>query len=325
MQTSSYASWMRRPLSSAVCPTPDIWPEERYIDTRDTRGAVHPAVPRRQLRGTRGASRRSAQTMRRRRRGFERAPVGDVVTARISNGRRNMVTDTAEAPVSSKEEFMNEEKLRILKMLEDGKVSADEAARLMEALEKSEPRSRKSDIQRKWLHIRVQEHGRDTVNMKVPLALLKFGFKLAPQAMRHHAEATRRKAERMRARAERQREKTERNRERAIRKAQRTGERMRTRLQGELGEHPGLDIDDIVNQAVRESMQEMEQAINESLEEAEEAVQEVARNGLGVFAGKDFDLDLDKILEMAESEGFDGRILDVHDDEDDEHVTITLE
>ena len=36
-------------------------------------------------------------------------------------------------------------------------------------------------------------------------------------------------------------------------------------------------------------------------------------------------LDLDKVLEMAAQEGFDGKILEVHDDDDDEHIVITLE
>ena len=27
MQMNSYESWMRRPLSSAVCPSPDVWPD----------------------------------------------------------------------------------------------------------------------------------------------------------------------------------------------------------------------------------------------------------------------------------------------------------
>ena len=36
-------------------------------------------------------------------------------------------------------------------------------------------------------------------------------------------------------------------------------------------------------------------------------------------------LDLDKILEMAAQEDFDGKILEIHDDDDDEHVVITLE
>lgn len=220
---------------------------------------------------------------------------------------------------------MNEQKLRILKMLEEGKVSADEAARLMEALDKSESRPKESDIKRKWLHIRVQENGRDTVNMKVPLALLKFGFKLAPQAARHHAMSARRSAERARERAERARERAQRQREKATLRAQRTAEKMRHELEGRLGDHPGLDIDEVVNKAVRESIEEAEQAIEEGLREAEQAFEEHTHHGLGVLAGKDFDLDLDKILEMAQDEGFDGRIVDIHDEDDDEHVTITLE
>ena len=44
----------------------------------------------------------------------------------------------------------------------------------------------------------------------------------------------------------------------------------------------------------------------------------------GILDG-DFDLDLDKILEMAQDADFDGKILDVYDEDDDEHVRITLE
>lgn len=297
MQTNSYIDWMRRPLSSAVCPTPDIWPDAP-ADTARRRGAVR--------------ARRSDRRVARFPHDALGHPGEDTVLA------RNSLVDIAERPVASKEDFMNEEKLRILKMLEEGKVSAEEAARLMEALDKTESRPKERDLKRKWLHIRVQEHGRDTVNMKIPLALLKFGFKLAPQATRHHAERARRHAEQARARAGREREK-------AVRRAERAADRMRRKLAGKLGDHPELDVDEIVNTAVRESLAEMEEGIEESLEEAGEALEEHARNGFGMLAGKDFDLDLDSILKMAQSEGFDGKIIDVYDEDGDEHVTIDLE
>jgi len=281
MQTSSYIDWMRRPLSSAVCPTPDIWPEEA-VPAQATRARVN------------------------------------TVPARAGHARVAAVFHTAGPPVTSEEEFMNDEKLRILKMLEDGKVSADEAARLMEALDKSESRPTESDIRKKWLHIRVQEEGRDKVNMRVPLALLKFGFKLAPKVARQHARNTHRKAERARARAERERE-------RALRRAHKAADKVKRDLSGKLGDHPGVDVDAIVNGAIQESMAEMEEAINEGLAEVSQDIEAHVNGGLASLAGRDFDLDLDSILEMAQSEGFDGKILDVYDEDDDEHVTITLE
>jgi len=226
--------------------------------------------------------------------------------------------DTAGQPVASKEDFMNEEKLRILKMLEEGKVTAAEAARLMEALDKSESRPKENDLRRKWLHIRVQENGREKVNMRVPLALLKFGFKLAPKVARQQIRKAERRAERARAKAERERE-------RALRRAHRAADKVKLELAGKLGERPGLDIDAIVNEAISESLQEMDQAIQEGLEEVGDEVGTHMHGGLSALAGRDFDLDLDSILEMAQSEGFDGKILDVYDEDDDEHVTITLE
>ncbi len=70
------------------------------------------------------------------------------------------------------------------------------------------------------------------------------------------------------------------------------------------------------------------------MEEAFEGVAEGMANGAnGVISGiggignipELGGLDLDRVLEMAAQEGFDGKILEVHDDDDDEHVVITLE
>lgn len=66
---------------------------------------------------------------------------------------------------------MNEERMQILKMLEAGKIKADEAARLLEAMEPTRgtgemgPRAR-------WIRIRVTQAGRSVVNVRVPSALL---------------------------------------------------------------------------------------------------------------------------------------------------------
>jgi hypothetical protein len=188
--------------------------------------------------------------------------------------------------------FVNEEKLRILKMLEEGKIAAEEAIRLMDALDRAETRPSERELKKKWIHIRVEKDGRNTVNVKVPLALLRFGFRFAPQAMKQHRERAARRAEKARRRAERMRHRLER------------------KLEGKLG--PDVDVD-------------VESIVGDAMEDAEEAMEEGMQNGLGRVLGKDLDLDLDRILEMAQSDGFDGKILDVYDADEDEHVVIKLE
>lgn len=187
---------------------------------------------------------------------------------------------------------MNEEKLRILKMLEEGKIDAERAVKLMDALDRAETRPTDRELKKKWIHIQVDKGGKNTVNVRIPLALLKFGFKFAPHAVRRHQERARHKAERAKLRAERVREKLE------------------GRLRGKLG--PDFELD-------------MEDVIGDVSGGVEEAMEEGLHGGLGRFLGKDYDLDLDTILEMAQSEDFDGRILDVHDEDEDEHVVIRLE
>ncbi|MGM0415275.1 MAG: SHOCT-like domain-containing protein [Bacillota bacterium] len=71
---------------------------------------------------------------------------------------------------------MNEERLRILEMVAEGKISAEEAEKLMETMERSDnmfqgkpkkPSTRKS----KSLKILVQEGGKEKVNLSIPLSL----------------------------------------------------------------------------------------------------------------------------------------------------------
>jgi hypothetical protein len=71
---------------------------------------------------------------------------------------------------------LREEKKRIMKMLEDGKINADEAYRLLEAIEK------KSKKEGKFFRIEVESGGEKKVNIKIPFAvatkLMKVGGKL---------------------------------------------------------------------------------------------------------------------------------------------------
>jgi len=96
---------------------------------------------------------------------------------------------------------MNENRRRILEMLAKGQISPDEAERLFAALEK-EPAPASGSAsdappkpKPKYLRIQVDEqkdlslHGPSTVNVRIPLQLLRAGVKLAsiiPAQAREH-------------------------------------------------------------------------------------------------------------------------------------------
>ncbi len=88
-----------------------------------------------------------------------------------------------------------EERMKILKMVEEGKVSAEDAARLLAALDESRRSARPqppppppgTTASGRWLHIRVTDvgSGRAKVNVNLPMGLvnvgLKMGAKFAPE------------------------------------------------------------------------------------------------------------------------------------------------
>jgi hypothetical protein len=98
---------------------------------------------------------------------------------------------------------MSEDRARILNMLGGGKITAEEAERLLDALESRKtdapaaPGSAASAIKGdptpllnalpKFLHVKVDGDGGEKVDVKVPLALVRSGLKLTslipPQAM----------------------------------------------------------------------------------------------------------------------------------------------
>ena len=87
---------------------------------------------------------------------------------------------------------LTEERLQILKMLEDGKITVDEAATLLAALESGVKKER-TVLQpgmpgvAQWLRVRVtdQKSGKQKVTVNVPVSLvdvaLKVGAKFAPE------------------------------------------------------------------------------------------------------------------------------------------------
>jgi len=84
---------------------------------------------------------------------------------------------------------MSEERKQILQMLAEGKINADEAGRLLDALESRKAEAYQAEAQiaeprpkPKFLHIKVesdpQNPKQETVDIKVPIMLLKAGMKL---------------------------------------------------------------------------------------------------------------------------------------------------
>ncbi|MGW4199729.1 SHOCT-like domain-containing protein [Streptomyces sp. NPDC004726] len=93
---------------------------------------------------------------------------------------------------------LNEQRRQILQMLGEGKVTADEAERLIDALERQEPESPPGAVLRpkprpKYLRVVVNSEeyaegeGASRINVQIPLQLLRAGVRLAslvpPQAL----------------------------------------------------------------------------------------------------------------------------------------------
>lgn len=80
-----------------------------------------------------------------------------------------------------------EERLRILKMIEEGKISAEAGAKLIAALTSSREQERKSTTtpgqtmgRGRWLRVRVSNTrtGRQQVNVSLPISLVDIGLQI---------------------------------------------------------------------------------------------------------------------------------------------------
>jgi hypothetical protein len=84
---------------------------------------------------------------------------------------------------------MSEERLRILNMVASGKITPDEAEKLLYALNEEHGESSSSAMPKNPKFIRVKVSGNDNVDIRVPINILRTGIKLTalipPQAMSH--------------------------------------------------------------------------------------------------------------------------------------------
>lgn len=76
-----------------------------------------------------------------------------------------------------------EERMKILKMIEEGKLSAEEGTRLLAALNSKRPLASRGSVMpggAKWLRIRVTDTrtGRSKASVQIPLALVDAGLKI---------------------------------------------------------------------------------------------------------------------------------------------------
>lgn len=76
-----------------------------------------------------------------------------------------------------------EERLRILKMIEEGMITAEEGARLLEALEEAEPRREPPHgeaMPPRWFRVRVTDlqSGKAKANVNIPMELVDVGLKI---------------------------------------------------------------------------------------------------------------------------------------------------
>ncbi len=74
---------------------------------------------------------------------------------------------------------VSDEKMQILEMVEEGKINAQEAMELMNALEGNQENiTLKNDA--KWLKVRVRTRDdKDKVNVNIPISLVDVGLRLA--------------------------------------------------------------------------------------------------------------------------------------------------
>ena len=84
---------------------------------------------------------------------------------------------------------MSEERMKILKMLEEGKITVEEATRLIEAIEAPTPAEGEHGGKPGFLRVRVWEDGQEKVKINVPLALARTVLRAIPGSARQQMNA----------------------------------------------------------------------------------------------------------------------------------------
>lgn len=77
-----------------------------------------------------------------------------------------------------------EERMQILKMIEEGKITASEGAELLRALDRGDNKTQKEPLkgasEPKWFRVRITDMatGKNKVNVNIPMGLVNVGMKM---------------------------------------------------------------------------------------------------------------------------------------------------
>lgn len=99
--------------------------------------------------------------------------VRETLAAQRSAATRNQTTS------SSSQQRTQEEQRKILEMVQDGKITADEAARLLDALRTKQSQAQERSRKPRWVRIRVTDtlENRVRVNLTLPIGLVRAGLR----------------------------------------------------------------------------------------------------------------------------------------------------
>jgi len=73
---------------------------------------------------------------------------------------------------------MNDEKMRILSMIENGTITSDEGLKLIEAIDSKKEEIALKKSEGKWIRVKVIDGDDTKVNVNIPLALAKAGMNI---------------------------------------------------------------------------------------------------------------------------------------------------
>lgn len=76
---------------------------------------------------------------------------------------------------------MKEERMQILRMLEEGKIKSDEAFQLLNTLEETKPAAVTG--RKKFLRVKVVDGEATKVNVNIPIQLARVAFKFVPNKL----------------------------------------------------------------------------------------------------------------------------------------------
>ncbi|MBN1264834.1 MAG: hypothetical protein JXA25_05025 [Anaerolineales bacterium] len=73
-----------------------------------------------------------------------------------------------------------QERMKILKMVAEGKITAEEASKLIAAISKSDKQEPVSGASPRWLRVKVTEvdSGKQQVNVNVPFEMIQIGLRM---------------------------------------------------------------------------------------------------------------------------------------------------